>query len=195
MRIYTWKKLFALILGLGMSVGTVRAGLLPTDVTYSAEGGAYRFTYSVTLTSDLELHPGDFFTIYDFAGFIPGSNTQPANFTFSSDKTGPTPSRVSPDDNPGIENLTWTYNGPITAIGQDLLGDFTALSIYGNTQEDSFTARTHRVVGGSVDSNITDTTVPVPCGPQVPEPTTLLLIAAGLPVCGAAHWLKKRRRA
>jgi len=47
----------------------------------------------------------------------------------------------------------------------------------------------------AVDGNITDTTVPVPCAPQVPEPTTLLLLAAAVPVCGAARWMKKRKMA
>lgn len=193
MRIHTCTKLFAFILGFGMSVGAVQAGLLPTEVTHHAEGSAYRFSYGVTLTSDLELHPGDFFTIYDFAGFVPGSNSQPANFTFSSALMGPTPNNLAPSDDPSVVNLTWTYNGPVTTVGQEMLGNFTALSVYGNTQEDSFTARTHRVLGGSVDANITDTTVPVPCGPQVPEPTSLLLIAAGVPFCAAARWMKKRK--
>ncbi|MDW8243236.1 MAG: PEP-CTERM sorting domain-containing protein [Thermogemmata sp.] len=175
----------------------LRAGLIPVQVSVMPDGGYYRFTYAIVLPSDALLRPGDYFTIYDFDGFVPGSDhvsgTPYAGFwSFSVANTGLTPPGVLPDDHPGIPNLTWTYHGPVLGAAQTGLGNFWALSIYPDTKESWFTARTGTVSGQS-DHNITPTTVPTPKAPPpppppVPEPATWLLAALGLPVIG---WLRR----
>ncbi|HVK12930.1 MAG TPA: PEP-CTERM sorting domain-containing protein [Gemmataceae bacterium] len=156
--------------------GSATAGLLPVQVGKTSDGADYRYTYSILLESDTVLKTGDYFTIYDFAGFVAGSNAQPSAFAFQSLYTGPTPAQVLASDDPNLPNLTWRYTGPDTLAGQLDLGDFSAESEFGTTRDDDFTGRTHRKVDGHLNSNITDTTVPVPMNDcHVPEPSSLLL--------------------
>lgn len=167
------------------------AGLLPVRVSITPEAGNYRFTYAVVLPTDSELRAGDYFTIYDFAGYVPNSNTQPEGWAFSADALGTTPGRLNPTDNPAELNLTWEYTGPTIAVGQGL-GNFWAASVYQDTTDSHFAARTHRSSDGLIDSNITETFVPVPAAPEpavpgVPEPTTLALAALGLPLVALAR--------
>ncbi len=162
------------------SVTPISAGLLPNSQNVVFNDADYRYNYGVVLTSDSTLKTGDFFTIYDFSGYVPGSNIQPANFKFSSALSGPTPAGTLPADNPAITNLTWTYTGPATLTGQSMLGDFAAQSQYASTAAGVFTALTHCQVDGQADSNITSTPVPVAAVPGVPEPCSLALIGVAL---------------
>src|SRR5260221_10415313 len=86
--------------------GPARAGIIPASVTVTPEAGNFRWTYSVVLPTDMKLQAGDYFTIYDFGGLVPGSNSQPADWTYSSSKSGPIPTGLAPIDNPAIDNLT-----------------------------------------------------------------------------------------
>jgi hypothetical protein len=197
----TWKTLAALAVLVGAAlVGTpaARAGLLPVSQSAVADGGNWRYTYGIVLTTDAHLNPGDFFTVYDFAGFVPGSNIAPAGWTLSVANLSKSTSTV-PNDDPNLPNLTWTYNGPVIN-GQKGLGNFSVDSAIGATKTESFIARTHRDVDGHIDDNITDVTVPINQGspPPVdnnPEPATLALLGIGLPLAGAVKVLRNRRSA
>jgi len=181
------------------------AGLLPVSVTTTPEAGNYRWTYAIVLPTDMKLQSGNFFTVYDFNGYVAGSAEAPAGWALSVSKLGPTPDRLNPQDDPALDNLTWKYTGSTIESGQIGLGNFWALSKY-NDQANSFlTATTLRTSDGKSDNNITSTIVPVgativpppppnptPTPPGVPEPTTLVLAGLGLPLVGLARRLRRK---
>ncbi|VTT96741.1 : VPEP [Gemmataceae bacterium] len=201
------------LLGAGLVAVAVnapaRAGLIPGTVTVQSESGAWRWTYSVAMPKDMKLQAGDYFTVYDFKGFTGDAGvTSPfpddsykANWTVSTSNLGKTPDRLSPDDDPNVTNLTWTYTGPdlVNPTGGSI-GNFFAVSTFDKTASGSFTGTTHITdvnAPNYTDNNVTSTLVPtgtdVP--PGVPEPTTLALLGIGLPLVGGARVLRRRRAA
>jgi hypothetical protein len=177
-----------------------QAGLIPTNVTITPDGGNFRWTYAVVVTTDVHVQTGDFFTIYDFGGLVMGpGNTlsnvvTPAGWAVSSNLTGTTPPGTTPGDNGSVPNLTFTYTGP-TITGQVGLGNFWAISTFNNSASADFTSLTQTNVGGRTEANITTTSVPVPGNVnKTPEPATWAMFGLGLPVCGVGGWLRRRLR-
>jgi hypothetical protein len=177
-----------------LSTPAARAGLIPNKVTVMAEGDAHRWTYNVVITSDVYIRPGDYFTIYDFAGAIPGAISVPDEaWSVTEQAVGITPDKTNPLDDPAMPNYTMTWTGEETLFGQLGLGNFSFLTPYSNSVESDFTSATHRQDNDQGENNITSTTVPVASAtnpPSVPEPATLVIAAAGLPL----GLLKLRRR-
>ena len=180
-----------------MLVGTsANAGLLPVSVSVLPEADKFRWTYAIVLPTDSKLQTGNYFTIYDFQGYVAGNEFSPEGWAFEAANNGPTPALLKPNDDPNLVNLTWKYTGPTIPSGQIGLGNFWAFSSIGESSSDSFTAITNRTSDGLVDSNITETDVPLPPNTPpdpnlVPEPTTLLLAALGLPMLGFARLRRK----
>jgi len=161
--------------------GQAAAGLLPVHCNVTPEGADFRYTYSIQLQSGAVMQPGDYFTIFDFAGLTPSPVAQPAGFDYATANSGPVPAKLDPVDDGGVANLTWTYHGdPLT--GPAALGEFSAVSQFGQQTDGDFAAQTHRQVDGHVNANVTDTRVPVPAPPGVPEPSSFLLVLLGLPL-------------
>jgi hypothetical protein len=178
-----------------LTAAAASAGLLPTNVSVTPESGKFRWAYAIVLPTDSQLKTGDYFTIYDFAGYVAESGTAPmANWTMTVQNVGPTPPNVLPTDDPTKPNLSWQYTGETIDVGQIGLGNFMAVSLYEDRTDSFFTARTHRTTDGMVDTNITSTEVPVPGGgpPEVPEPATLALAALGLPLLGQGKLRRKK---
>jgi hypothetical protein len=195
----TLKSLAALALlgGVTLAVApTAHAGLLPVTQTAVADGSNWRYTYGIVLTTDAHIVAGDSFTIYDFAGLVPGTIQQPSGWTPSTANVT-LGNKTVPNDDPTLPNITWTYTGS-TIFGQKGLGNFSVESSVGQTQNESFIARTHRDVDNHIDDNITDVTVPLQPkggpGGNTPEPATLALMGLGLPLAGAFRMLRNRRK-
>lgn len=200
-------RLFAAAVAVVVLAAPARAGLLPVSVSVQPEAGNFRWTYSIVLPTDMKLQAGDYFTIYDFGGYVAGSgqvlspypdDAATGFWTLSTGKTGPTPDRLNPQDDANTDNLTWTYNGPTIPAGKVTLGNFAATSLFENSQASFFTATNPRAAGGERDSNITETITPTglltPPTPGVPEPTTLALAGLGLPIVGVARWLRRKKK-
>ena len=202
----TWiTRLFTAAVAIVASAGTADAGLLPVSVTVQPEAGNFRWTYSVVLPSDMQLQSGNYFTIYDFAGYQSGSGMVSSAapdpsfsqyWTLSTAAVGPTPDRLNPQDDPEITNLTYTYNGPNIPSGQLTLGNFVATSSFGSTRESFFTAVNQTAASGEIERNITTTLVPQGTTPPdpvgTPEPTTLVLAGLGLPLVGLRRYLRRK---
>ena len=177
------------------------ADVIPTLSSITGGGGDFTWNYSANVMVDQRVVSGDFFTIYDFGNFVPGSNMQPTGWVFSSSLLGLTPSFVDAadyariHDNPNALNLTWRYNGPTAIIGPDFLGIFSVTNNTNQLTTGQFAAQATRN-GGPFDggriSNIGSVSVPVP------EMSALLPI---LSVCSAGllallpSFLRKRQTA
>ena len=171
-----------------------RADIIPEVSTVTPNGANFTWTYTASLTNDETLQSGNFFTIYDFNGFVPGTNFQPANWVFSSANVGVTPSKVTPNDNPSIPNLTWTYTGPNVGPGPVDLGLFGADSTIGTTATGQFAAEAIKYAPGKPGNgkpvdNIGSVGVPGQMN-VIPESASLLLLLPGLAPLGLL--LRKR---
>ena len=194
-----------------LAVPTVEAAITPTLVSVTPNGdGTFTYTYNVDLAEDQNAmddgafptggsttptDPGtpsnlfqDYFTIYDFAGLVGGSWTQPAGWTASFAFTGPTPSSTTAADDPNLFNIYWVRTGDDISGPQDL-GTFTVRSIFGLVALDNYTSDATRSQGptaGTAVASIGSTNVPQQQGGvefppnQVSEPGTLLLLGSGL---------------
>ena len=174
-----------------------RADIIPsiTTATDITPAGAVNFNwnYSATLTQDENVLRHDFFTIYDFAGYVPGGNTQPAGWTFSAALIGTTPGKVTPIDNPNLFNLTWTYTGS-TLIGPQSLGIFSAISHTNLPTSGEFASEATKNSGdqaGTKIDNIGNVAVPIP------EMSALLPMigVVGFGVIGLTLSYRRQRRA
>lgn len=178
------------------ATGPLAAGLLPVQVTVHPEGGNFRWTYAIVLPTDMKLQSGNYFTVYDFNGYIDGTAVgADANWSVAVQNTGVTDPLLNPIDDPNLPNLVFRYDGPMIPAGQLGLGNFMAYSTFGDRTETSFTAQTNRTSDGLSDSNITTTDAPVGeiiNPPGVPEPATLLLAGLGLPAVGLFRRMRKK---
>lgn len=196
-RLNSIARLFAVGIVATALAAPAQAGIIPASVTITPESGNFRWTYSIVLPTDQKLQAGDYFTIHDFGGLVPGTNSQPADWAYSSAMSGPVPSGLAPIDNPAIDNLTFTYGGATIPSGQVGLGNFWAVSTVRESVTVAFTAQNPQASSGRLDRNIVDTLAPAPPGiivpSGVPEPTTMALAGLGLPILGAARLFRRKK--
>lgn len=178
---HTMRKSILGLITIGVTIMAAHGDIIPTlnPGTPAATAGGFTWNYSVNVTVDQMVMPGDFFTIYDFGTFNPGSNLQPAGWTFSSSLTGVNPTLVIPSDNPALLNLTWTYSGQTPINGAAALGNFSVIAGTNQLRSSDFAAEATRNGGpnaGTKVDNVGQISVPIP------EMSALLPI---LSVCGA----------
>ena len=194
------RNLFALaILGILGIATAVRADINPNFDSWTSTDTTTNWNYTINVTAGQEIVSGDFFTIYDFGNFIPGSNFQPSGWTFASSLSGSTPPGINTSiDNPGVVNLTWTYNGvtiPTETFGIGLFG--VAINGAQNTasRNSFFAGWGTRVAGDQAGTNIANAGSIIVSAQAVPEPPTMALIFAtgGLAIVGRAFFARFRR--
>jgi hypothetical protein len=199
-------KKFILVVAAGLAAaGFARADIIPTLDTVSTVGASdFSWSYRATLTQDENAvsggsNGGDYFTIYDFGGFIPGTNEQPAGWTFSFKLIGKTPPLVTPTDDHHIYNLTWHYVGgpglPPEIAGPVNLGLFTADSTTDLLRLGQFAAEATKNTGpfsGTPVDNIGSVAVPIP------EMSALLpmigVIGMGAIGLASSRWRRRPQR-
>jgi len=191
-----------------LSTSSVFAAITPSLVglpVFNPVTNDYTYSYNVQIATDQTASNGPvpgtttsagvnvsaslsaaYFTIYDFAGFVTGSNTQPGGWAFKSSTTGSTPSNVSATDNASIINLTWyVTEGPFA--GPQTINGFSARSTLGTPTNVQFTGQAGSNAGqfaGSAVSNIGSTGGPSASATAVPEPGTYALLGCGLMAFG-----------
>ena len=109
------------------AIASVPAKAFQTIVTQvdKNDNGSLTYHFAIKLDQNEVLEPGDktmadFVTVYNFYGFVDGSAKSPADWVFSSEQFGRTPTLngyplVLPVDVPNTPNLTWTAAKPIAA--------------------------------------------------------------------------------
>ena len=177
------------------AVGPIRADVIPSLSSTSPVGANFTWNYSTNVTVDQMVQPGDFFTIYDFGSFLPGSNSQPTGWSFSASLTGLNPSLVLPTDNPSLLNLTWVYNGSTPINGSALLGTFSIVTNTNQLRTSDFAAEATRVSGpnaGTKIDNVGTISVPVP---EVPALFPVLGLCGALIASRIPSYLRRRKTA
>ena len=113
----TWTMRILATLALGLAtVSSASAGLLPTLVTVTPEAGNFRWQYAIVLPTDMKLQAGNYFTIYDFQGLVPGTVAGPdANWTASVLNTGTTPVLLNPTDDASTRGSVKKAGPPMSA--------------------------------------------------------------------------------
>ena len=162
-------------------------------------GGLTTFDFSASIAANDVISSGDFFRIYDFGGYVPGSAVAPAGWTASVANSNPTPPPnviLSYGDDPTIPNLIFTYTGPGSLNGPLTINGFTAQtsSYTGTFVLKDFASQVHSVSGGNV-AGIGAIAV-APRAVAVPEPSTLAPFAlAGAGLLGLGLRARKRSKA
>jgi hypothetical protein len=148
-------------------------------------GGEYIYNYTAQITAGDEIRAGDFFRIYDFYGYVPGSISAPAGWTASTALTNPTPPPnvlIPLGDDPAVTNLIFTYTGAAAIDGPSTILNFTARSIYGVGGQKNFAGRNTQLNGpnaGQPVDSVGNVTVPA-----VPEPASLVSMGLGVIALG-----------
>lgn len=186
------KRMVAVLsLSIAATAGTVNASI-QTEVT-SVTGG-FQWTYGVEITGLEEVRAGDFFTIYDFAGYINGSIEAPnADWDAYVQNFGPAgPNQSSAVDDPNVVNLVFLYKNAGVNLDNALITplDFKAKSIYGSKTDGWSSSQTTSLriadrKNGSTDDAVVPTAVPLPAASW--------LGLALLTTLGAARAVRRRQ--
>ena len=190
------------LLGSSAMANTITVG--PSPIISLNAIGPWDWEYLVSLEGDSQINNGDFFTIFDFDGYVAGSQEVVAGWNQTVQNTGlcpaqsPFPALCAVADDPTIPNLTWTRTGGVIlgpGVGGSLnLGGFSATSIYNIPTNDFWVSQDQ--------DNQTDPPTPnegaggntnVPTANAIPEPATLLLLGSGLAAVARARQKKAAR--
>jgi len=185
--------------------GEVRANTIQVFLdSVTGSPGNVTYTYRAELTGNSQVQTGDFFTVYDFDGFIAGTQNSSGGFnpTLTSQSgtqlLGINAVLTAPNDDATVPNLTWQYTGS-TITTNGVLGLFSARSIYNTATLDNYTSEDHQfntTLNTYVPAgNVSTVTVPAERGGQT-FPLPLPAAAwAGMGLFGLISGSRLRKRA
>jgi hypothetical protein len=157
----------------------------------TAEGSNFRYTYAAEFSDGEGIQDGSTLTIFDFNGYVNGSISavSPALTTGTPDSSNMM--SIGYTDDPNVSNLEFTYNGPTQDLGGGRFIFGSALSIYGQTALDGFSAITVKTAGAVGTLVGSQGATGVPLAQAVPEPASWALMIGGMGMVGFAA---RRRR-
>jgi hypothetical protein len=176
-----------------MSGGMAKADIIPVFNAADPSDNGCVFSYNVEIPSNTKVFKGDYFTIYDFNGYVSGSEFAPADWSITVQNSGiDVPGQVGIFDDPNVENLTFIYTGAVTILGPvnpvGGIGAFGAESINCDTRGlGRYAASSHKQNPGQPDNNTLQGNQGYLVTPAaVPEASSLLLLIPGLVPLGLA---------
>lgn len=165
----------------------VQADIIPVfNVATPLGGGITEFSYSVEIPANTRVNTGDYFTIYDFNGYVAGSAFAPVDWDIHIQATGIDVPGQSGITDTSVENITFEYVGAATIFGPvnpvGGVGAFgantTSTGIKGLGQYAGFS---HKQNPGSPDNNTDQGNQGFLVTPSaVPETSSLMLLVPGL---------------
>ena len=191
--------------------------IVPSVPVVTAVAGGFSYNYTAEVTAGSNIQAGDFFTIVDFAGLVPGSAFAPAGWTVTTPNTvgvpdvsmpgnfmivaaGPPPSTASVPDSASTPDLLFVYTGP-KLEGQISISGFGAVSIQNKLVRGSLMAQDHSddvVIGGVTTPGVTVANTDSPFVPAaIPLPSTAstgLALMGGLGLLTGVNVLRRRRQ-
>ena len=175
-----------------------QASIVPVLLSVTPEGDLFRYSYQGTLSGDSGVTTGSKLVIFDFAGFSGGFQVPSPFITASTELSSGMFSPGNTDD-PNIENLVFTWNGPDfhTSGGEFDQTQFEGLSVLSTANLvglDGYSATTIKNNGEATGTpEVNAGTVEVPLfAAGVPEPATWGLMILGLG--GVGSMVRRRRR-
>jgi len=171
----------ALLLG-----SAVQADIIPVFNVVTPVGTNFEFSYNVEIPANTRVNTGDYFTIYDFNGYVAGSAFAPVGWDISIQPTGiDVPGQTGITDT-GIDNITFTYIGagtifgPVNPVGGT--GAFGADSVSPATKGlGQYAGESHKQNPGHPDNNTLQGNQGFLVTPAaVPETSSLMLLVPGL---------------
>jgi len=177
----------ALLSAAALLIGNaVQADIIPVFNASTPVGGNTEFSYTAKIADGSRVNTNDYFTIYDFNGYVAGSEFAPAQWAISVQNVGITPAGQLLTDNPAVVNLTFTYTGAASIIGPvnpvGGIGAFGADSTSAAIKAlGQYASQTHKQNPGQPDHNTLQSNQGFVVTPAaVPETSSLMLLVPGL---------------
>ena len=170
-----------------------------SDFFVSSVADGYRWQYDMAVSAGAKVQTGDYFVLLDWAGYVPSTAAAPSGWSFFYGGTTPCPPGQAEGcaiDDPGVNNVMWTYTGAATLGPGVSLGSFYMTSLYEDVNFDGLlVAQDHSKLSGKLQGN--NQSIPVPLGGSVsvPESATVFELGFYASLGGAIALIYRRRAA